>query len=389
MRGKPLPFRRKSDGLWVAQVSIGPRGKRRLVRRYSQDKDEAQRLLIELLDRNAVADNRTTVGAYLRSWLEMTGARTLKASTLETYEIAIRRQLIPHVGSIELGRLAPEHVERMIVELGATMSPKGIRNALSVLGRVLDVAERRGLVRRNVVRLVDPPRVVRAERHALTIAHARQILAAVAGDRLEALWVVTLACGLRQAEVLGLRWRDVDLDDGSLRVEVVLDRQAGKYVLTEPKTASSRRTISLPLFVAAALREHRRRQLEERLAAAEPTEDGLVFVSPAGRPLSAGWLTHRWRKLLVADYHRLLDHREQLIAQGANRDDLPMPEPLDLTMHDLRHGQATLLVALGVHPKVVSDRLGHATVAMTMDVYSGVTRASDVAAAALLEEALG
>jgi integrase len=244
------------------------------------------------------------------------------------------------------------------------MSPKGIRNALSVLGRVLDVAERRGLVRRNVVRLVDPPRLRRAERQALTVADARRILAVAAGDRLEALWILTLACGLRQAEVLGLRWRDVDLDGGALRVDVVLDRQAGRYVLVEPKTSSSRRTIALPPFVVTALREHRRRQLEERLAAAAPTDEGLVFVSPAGRPLSAGWLTHRWRKL----------------SRGIG---------LDVTFHGLRAAQASLLVAMGVHPKVVSDRLGHATVAMTMNVYAGVTRASDVEAAAKLEEALG
>lgn len=364
LRGQPQPWRRKSDGLWVAQVSAGPRGERRIVRRTSSDRAVAQELLADLLDRAAVPSSRTTVGASLRAWLDMTGARTLKASTLETYEIAIRRQLVPHLGSIELGRLAPEHVERMIAELGKTMSPKGIRNALSILGHVLDVALRRGLVRRNVVRLVDPPRLRRTARPALDVIEARKILATVAGDRLEALYVVTLACGLRQAEVLGLRWRDVDLDGGSLRVEVVLDRQAGKYVLTEPKTASSRRTIALPPFVVTALREHRRRQLAERLAAAAPTEEGLVFVSPAGRPISGGFVTHRWRKLSRAI-------------------------GLDVTFHGLRHAQATLLVTMGVHPKVVSERLGHATVAMTMDVYAGVSRASDVAAAALLEEALG
>lgn len=376
VRGQPQPFRRKSDGLWVAQVSTGPRGSRRLIRRYSQDKVEATRLLEELLERSAVPDSRTTVGSYLRSWLEMTGSRTLKASTLETYEIAVRRQLVPALGEFELGRLAPEHVERMIAALAKTMSPKGIRNALSILGHVLDVALRRGLVRRNVVRLVDPPRLRRVERQALTVDDARRIVAAAAGDRLEALWVTTLACGLRQAEVLGLRWRDVDLDGRALRVEVVLDRQLdpakahlpprqrNRYVLTEPKTASSRRTIALPPFVVAALRAHKRRQAKERISVGFATTEGLVFVSPAGRPVSAGWLTHRWRTL----------SREV---------------GLDVTFHGLRRAQATLLVSMGVHPKVVSERLGHATVAMTMDVYAGVNRASDVAAAAKLEEALG
>lgn len=362
---KVKPWRRKADGLYVAQVSVGPRDNRRIIRRYSTDKAEATRLLEELLERNAVASDRTTVGAYLRSWLDMTGTRTLKASTLETYEIAIRRQLVPHVGSIEVGRLAPEHVERMIGELADEgMSPKGIRNALSVLGRVLDVAERRGLVRRNVVRLVDPPRLVRTDRHAMDVDEARRLFAAVAGDRLEALWITTLACGLRQAEVLGLRWVDVDLERASLRVEKVLDRQAGRYVLVEPKTSTSRRTIALPSFAVTALREHRRRQLEERAGAGVPTEEGLVFVSPVGRPLSAGVVTHRWQAIAAAG-------------------------GLELRFHDLRHGQASLLVALGVHPRVVAERLGHATVAMAMDRYAHVARASDVDAAAKLQEALG
>lgn len=364
MRGRPQPWRRKSDGLWVAQVSVGARGSRRIVRRYSADKAEAQDLLADLLERAAVPTSRTTVGAYLRSWLDVTGSRTLKASTLETYEIAVRRQLVPALGSIELARLEPDHVERMVADLGATMSPKGIRNVLSVLGRILDVAERRGLIRRNVVRLVDPPRLQRTERSALDVAAARRIQAAVAGDRLEALWIATLACGLRQAEVLGLRWSDVDLEAGALRVERVLDRQDGRYVLVEPKTRSSRRTVALPPFVVELLREHRRRQLEERLAAGTGTEEGLVFVSPTGRPLNAGWVTHRWAKIAAA-------------------------ADLGLRFHDLRHGQASLLVALGVHPRVVAERLGHATIAMSMDRYAHVARASDVDAAARLQEALG
>jgi len=226
---------------------------------------------------------------------------------------------------------------------------------------VLDVAERRGLVRRNVVRLVEPPRLNRpAAPDALTVGAAREILAKVRGDRLEALFVVTLAAGLRQAEVLGLRWSEVDLDASTLRISASLDRVAGRYVLTDPKTPKSERTVALPAFAVAALREHRRRQLEARLAAGEATAEGLVFVSPAGRPINGGWLSHRWPRF-----------------------------GLSLTFHDLRHGQSSLLVALGVHPKIIAERLGHTTIAESMDRYAHVARASDVEAAERLQDALG
>jgi len=363
MPGSGSLFRR-ADGLWVAQVSSGPRTARRVTRRYARTRREAAAELEKLRAGEAVADSRTTIGDYLRSWLELTGSRRLKASTFETYEIAIRRQLVPHLGSIALASLAPEHVERMVAALERTMSAKGIRNVVSVLGRVLDVAERRDLVKRNVVRLVELPLVRRVEQPTLDVAAARRVLAAVKGDRLEALWVTTIACGLRQAEVLGLRWQDVDLDAATLRVEVVLDRQAGEYVLTSPKTPKSRRTLTLPPFAVTALREHRRRQLAERLAAGVATADGLVFVSPRGRPLSAGWISHRWA-------------------------DLADEIGVDVTFHGLRHAQSSLLVARGVHPKVIAERLGHATITESMDRYAHVPRESDRAAAAELEEALG
>lgn len=365
MSGEGSVFQRK-DGLWVAQVSRGPRTERQLLRRYARSKGEARRLRDELLITAGRVDRRTTVGAYLRAWLDGPGRTVLKASTWESYEIAIRRQLLPALGGIPLAGLRAEHVEHMAAELGATMTPKGIRNALSVLGRILAVAERRRQIDRNPVRSVEPPRrSFREERPALTPEAARRIRAAVAGDRLEALYLVTLAAGLRQAEVLGLRWSDVDLEAGVLRVAVVLDRVAGQYVLTEPKTRRSRRTVALPAFAADALRSHRAAQLLERVAAGSATEEGLVFVTEVGRPISAGWLSHRWPKIAVA-------------AGLAG-----------VTFHELRHGQASLLVAAGVHPRVVQERLGHATVAMSMNVYAHVATAEDRDAADRLQDAIG
>jgi integrase len=358
-RGTGGLFKRKADGLWVAQVSHGPRGHRTVRRKYAQSKAEAKRLLDELRGEFAVAGSSTTTGEYLRSWLRAN--ERLRPSTRRTYTSMIERHLVPTIGAVRLGALAPDHVERMLAKL--PLAPKGRRNVLSLLARVLAVAERRGLVGRNAAHLVDAPRVVMAERSALSVTDAKRILAAVHGDRLEALYVLALTTGLRMGELLGLAWSDWNRETATLEVRHALVRVGGKYRLDEPKTRSSVRAITLPAFAATALEEHRRRQLEERIAAGSPTADGLIFVSPAGRPISAGWLSHHWRK--VAD-----------------------PLGLDLRFHDLRHGQASLLVALGVHPRVAAERLGHATIRQTMERYAHVDLALDREAAGKLDEAL-
>jgi integrase len=357
-------FRRKSDGRWIAQVSSGPRDNRVTKRRVATSKGEATRLLAALqVDAGIVGSDPTmTVGAYLVRWLGSAGKSVLRPSTLRTYEIAVRLHIAPAVGHLRLTALRPAHVEAMLAGM-AEMDPKGRRNVLNVLSRILAVAERRGEITRNPASLVERPRVPRADRAALTVEHARRLLDAVRGDRLEALYLLTLVSGLRQAEVLGLRWQDVDLEAGSLRVAVTLRRVDGEYVTDEPKTRSSRRTVALPPFAIDALREHRRAQLVERLASGMETADGFVFVAPTGRPINGGWLSHRWAA----------------ISKAAG---------LPIRFHDLRHGQATLLVALGVHPRVVSERLGHASSRVSMDVYSHVERQQDRDAATLLDGAL-
>lgn len=367
--GQGSVYRRKSDGRWVAAVSTGPRGKRTTIVRYAKSlskregKAEAEQLLDELrrLTRPVEGSGRTTVGQYLRSWLETVGRRKLKASTWTTYDVALRRHIDPAIGHIMLARLTPEHVDTMLA--GLDLEPKGQRNVLGFLSRVLDVALERGYVLRNAAKSVEPPRVTKTEAETLTPDQARQLRAAIAGDRLEALWVLALGTGLRQGELLGLRWEDVDLEQQSVVVRFELVRVKGEYVLDEPKSARSRPVVALPRFAAAALREHRRRQLEERLAAGASTADGLVFVSPVGRPLNGGWVSHRWRKLT-------------------------MPLGIDVKFHGLRHTNATILRDRGIPEDVRMGRLGHSTTGMARH-YAHATEAPDRRAADALDEALG
>lgn len=364
------PYRRKSDGRWVAAISVGPRGNRTTIVRYvpkhgsqKEQRARANELLEELrrLARPELGSGRMTVSQYLRSWLDSAGRRSLKASTWRTYDVALRLHIDPAIGHITLARLTAEHVDAMLA--ASVLEPKGQRNVLAFLGRVLDVALDRGHVLRNAARLVEPPRVVRAEPPTLSPDDARRIIAAVRGDRLEALWIAALGTGLRQGELLGLRWADVDLEAASLDVTYALVRIDGAYALDEPKTARSRRSVALPAFVVAALREHRVRQVAERLAAGGPTADGLVFLAPTGRPLNGGWVSHRWRE----------------IARAAG---------VEVTFHGLRHTNATILRDRGVPEDVRMSRMGHTTTGMARR-YGHATEGPDRAAAAALDEALG
>lgn len=356
-------YRRKSDGLWVASISSGGRGNRVKTVRYAKTRKEADALLDDLrkLARPITGSGRTTVGQYLRSWLDTAGRRSLKASTWRTYDVALRLHIEPAIGHVTLARLTAEHVDTMLA--GMDLEPKGQRNVLGFLGRVLDLALARGHVLRNAARLVEPPRVVTAEQAVLTEPEARRIIKAVSGDRLEALWVMALGSGLRQGELLGLRWEDVDLDAATVTVQYALARDDGAYVLDEPKTKRSRRVMGLPAFAVAALRKHRKAQVEARLAVGEPTADGMVFVSPKGRPLNGGWVSHRWR----------------VLSRAAG---------VDVTFHGLRGTNATILQDHDVPEHVRMARLGH-TVKATHRRYAHSTEAPDRAAAAALDEALG
>jgi integrase len=250
-------------------------------------------------------------------------------------------------------------------KLAAGLSPRTVQYHHAILRRALGQAHRWGLVSRNVAKLVDPPRVRRPEIRPLTPEQARTLLEAARGDRLEALYTVALAVGLRQGEALGLRWDDIDLDRGWLTVRNALQRLGPGWQLVEPKTARCRRTIALPSVVAAALQSHRTRQLQERLwAGARWQENDFVFASRIGTPLDGTNVTRRFQQLL-------------------RRSGLPRQR-----FHDLRHACASLLLAQGVHPRVVMETLGHSQVGLTMNTYSHVIPALQREAATQMDAVL-
>ena len=231
------------------------------------------------------------------------------------------------------------------------LSPRTVQYLRAVLRQALNQALKWDQVSRNVAELATPPRSVHRDARYLNARQAIALLEAARGDRLEALYALALTTGLRQSEVLGIRWADVDLEGNTLTLRQQLQRIGGRYELNEPKTVRSRRVLPLLPLAVDALRAHRARQVEERLAAgpAWKGELDLVFTTSRGAPLNARVAVSRFKALLKK---------------------VGLPE--DVRFHDLRHSCASLLAHLGIHPNVVMAILGHSTSRLTMDLYTHV-----------------
>jgi integrase len=341
----------RPDGRWEAKLSL-PNGDR--LSFYGRTADEANRkLTVALYERqggNGDAPGAMKLAEYLDTWLERTAKGRVRAQTYKGYEVNVRVHLKPALGHWPLNRLEPMHVQDLIDEkLRQGLSPKSIRYMHGILRNALNQAVRWNYVQRNPAALVDGPRVEQQEIQPFTRVDAQRFLQAIKGDRLEALYSVALTMGLRQGEALGLRWRDVDLDMGYIRLTRQLQRVNHKYELVELKTARSRRTLAVPAAIVSGLHEHNARQEAERDAAGRRWHDtDLVFCRPNGYPLSGSVITHRFQKLLSR--------------AGLQR----------RRFHDLRHSCATLLLAQGVPARVVMEVLGHSQISLTLNTYTHV-----------------
>jgi integrase len=348
----------RADGRWAACVTVGYQdGKRKRKTYYCATQKEAREKLTAaqhtLQQALPITDDRQTVGRFLDRWLHEYAKAKIRPKTYASYEQLMRTHLLPGLGHISLSKLSPQHVQEFLnCKLASGLSPRTMQYLHAHLRSALNRAVKWGLVARNVATLADAPRVPRPEVQPLSPDQTRTLLEAIKGDRLEALYTVALAMGLRQGEALGLRWQDVDLETGRLSVRMALQRVEGTFQLVELKTDRSRRTLTLPGVALHALRAHRTRQLEERLIAGEQWQEyGLVFATMQGKPLSA--------RNVFRTYQRAL----------ANAD-LPHKR-----FYDLRHTCATLLLAQGVDMRTIMDILGHSQISLTMNTYAHVTLA--------------
>src|ERR687886_1322368 len=348
---------RGADGRWHGYVSVGYKLNGKLDRRHVTGK--TRRVVVDKVrelerkrDSGTVTETSTpTVGAWLDHWLTTIAPRRVRQRTVESYESSVRRHLIPVIGRHRLDRLRPEHLDQLYSQLlDAGYSPATVLRDHRILSRALTVAMQRGHIARNVATLVDPPRQEASGiATALNLDEARAVLEAARGTRNEARWTVALALGLRQSEALALKWKDIDLLDGTLTVRRSIHRVRGGLIYEEPKTRRSQRTLALPMPLVAALQDHKRAQLgEQMLAGSEWQDEDLVFAQPNGRPID--------KKVDYDAWTALLDKA------GVRH----------VRLHDGRHTAATLLLSENVHPRVVMELLGHSQMRTTMDIYSHV-----------------
>jgi integrase len=333
---------KRADGRWCAVVHLGYEGGRRRRKAFYGS------------TRQAVAERLAAVRPSLRpaTWLR--------------YQQYVRLHAAPVLGRLRLSRLTPQHLQGLYADkLEEGLSPTSVRHLHAVLHRALGQAARWGLTPRNVADLVTPPRAKRRDMTTLSPEEARRFLEVAQGDRFHSLYFLALSTGMRQGELLALHWANVDLNRGAAQVTGTLQQRGD--AITEPKTAHSRRQVALTKTAIEALRQHRIAQAEARLRLGPAwTDNDLVFCNEVGGFVDASNLVRR-------SFLPLL-----------KRAGLPR-----IRFHDLRHSAATLLLSEGVHPKIVSEMLGHSQIAVTLDLYSHVTPTMQRQAAEAMEAVLG
>jgi integrase len=305
-------------------------------------------------DNGLPAGASVTVAQWLTNWGETIVPLQVSADTAKDYRRVVKDYIVPHIGTIRLRALEPKHVEAMMAALAARgLAPGTVRKARKILRRALGEAEKRGDVSRNAAALAAGSKTAPVKLDdSMDADDANTILRAASDDRLGAMASLILGVGVRRGEVIALRWSDIDIDAATLTVR-------------KAKTDAGVRTIAIPAFALAALKAHRRRQREERVAAKRWTDSGMVFTRIDGRPLSGSVAYHWWAALCTK--------------AGVPR----------CRFHATRHTAATLMLNDGVPLEVVSATLGHAGIAITADVYAKVRPKLQKQAADAMDRVLG
>jgi len=339
----------RGDGRWTATINLGSdaSGKRQRQTVYGLTRGEVAEKLTRLqnqkLDGNLRDTTKLKVAEYLDRWLRDSARLTVAETTYERYEGIVRNHIKPHIGGLKLAKILPAHIQGMYSAMerqGASMSTRD--HTHSVICRALNVAIRWGLVARNACDAIDAPKAIEKDIQPLTSEQAATLMRESQSDRLHALFVLAVTTGMRQAELFGLK--PGDINGATVHVRRTLQFIKGRLLVKEPKSKAGKRSIQLPQIAVDALHDHRRQMLAEGNAGSE-----WLFCNTVGGPLRKSNFIRRIYKPLL------------------KRACLPM-----IRFHDLRHTSATILLSLGLHPKIVQERLGHAKISMTLDTYSHV-----------------
>ena len=329
------------------------------------NKKDAEKRLSELLHQidngTFIVPNKTTLAEYLQKWLSDYVKPNLSPRGFERYESIVRVHLLPSLGSVILTQLRPEHLQKHYTSrLNNGLSPLSVRYHHVVLHKALQTAVKWGLVSRNVADGVDVPRARRIEMQTWDEDDVARFLEAAKDSPYYALFYTALFTGMRRSELLALRWCDVDFIFSQVYINRSLHHlKDGSYVFTQPKSAKSRRTIALSPSANITLKEHKDKQgVQRSMLGISLKDDDLIFSTVERKPLRPNTVSRAWTIM-------------------AARSGLKV-----IRLHDARHTHASLMLKQGVHPKIVQERLGHATIAVTLDTYSHVAPGLQEAAAA-------
>src|SRR5215204_1201811 len=344
----------RKDGRWVAQYRDAKDKVRYIYRRSKADARKALGDALRDRDEGYVPADKLTVDVYLDRWMEERHT-TVSGRTWRVQESMLRNRVKPHIGDVRLSKLSPADVRAMYRRLLSDgLTPSTVGNVHVILKQALRDAVRDRHIRSNPLDDVKPPKQQRKEKKVLTPDEVRRLLDTVKGERFEGVYVLAATCGLRVGEILALRYEDVDLQHGTIRIERTLHEGEG----TAPKTSSSRRTLTLPQMALDSL---------GRLCQSSSNPTGYLFATGSGKPVD------------VSNFYRW-SWRPALRRAG-------LPETL--TPHQLRHGTASLLLNQNVPVPVVSKYLGHANPGVTMKVYAHMIDGTSGMAADGIDEALG
>lgn len=351
----PGHVRRRGRGwVYVTDLPRADDGKRKLFwsRQFPNQHDAEVALAKHVTELDmgiGTSPSRDTVGEYLATWFA--SKRDIRDSTWRQYEFLLRRHIIPHLGTIRLAKLDPSHIDRWHATLLQSVSPTTAQMAHVLLSQALSRAVRYGMLARNVCELVDQPKRITKHMRYWSIAEARAFLTTTDDHVLAAWWRIAITTGMRRGEITALAWEDIDLDRRAVAVRQTVTRDKdGGWKIGPVKTDASQRQVRIDERTADMLRRQRTQQKEQRLRAGSRWVDtGLVFTREDGRMLASTYVDEHFARLC---------------------EKASVPK---IRIHDLRHTAATLMLANGEHAKIVSERLGHSSVAMTMNRYSHVT----------------
>lgn len=348
---------RKYRGRWAGVVELERdpvTGKRRQKWVYADTEKECQQrvneLIYELQTDTYVEDSNLTVEDYLHTWLEEYTKHTISHSTYVSYEVAIRLHINPYIGDIPLSKVKPFHIQSMYGKLlHKGLSSTSVLYVHKVLRQALNLAIEWNIVQKNATDAVKPPRKRKVEYKIWENDTILEALTLSKGTVLYLPILLAVTTGMRQGEICGLQWQDVDLKGGYISVKYTYQRVNGENILKETKTDGSRRLIAIPKTIIKELEKQRLWQKENRLFFGQDYElNTFVNTWEDGRPVLTEYVCKAFPKFI-------------------ERNGLPK-----IRFHDLRHTHATELLKAGINPKIVSERLGHSDIKLTLDTYSHV-----------------